>query len=91
MATLLCIPTHQHSMNVLLPAASIASLNRERVAQHAKQHLTLGGGGGGCGRATGATAMVKLGAPAADELGYAKSLKVVEIGGSQVRPQNPKP
>ena len=40
---------------------------------------------GGCGRATGATALVKLGAPGADELGYAKSLKVVEIGGSQVR------
>lgn len=36
-------------------------------------------------RATGATALVKLGAPAPDELGFAKSLKVVEIGGSQAR------
>ncbi len=35
--------------------------------------------------ATGATALVKLGAPAPDELGFAKSLKVVEIGGSQAR------
>lgn len=35
-------------------------------------------------RATGATALVKLGAPAADELGFAKSLRVVEIGGTRV-------
>ncbi|BDA41671.1 T-complex protein 1 subunit theta [Coccomyxa sp. Obi] len=35
-------------------------------------------------RATGATALVKLGAPTADELGYAKSLRVVEIGGTRV-------
>lgn len=37
----------------------------------------------GC-RATGATALVKLGAPSADELGFAKSLKVTEIGGAHV-------
>ena len=37
----------------------------------------------GC-RATGATALVKLGAPSADELGFAKSLKVAEIGGTHV-------
>ena len=35
-------------------------------------------------RATGATALVKLGAPTADELGYAKSLAVQEIGGANV-------
>ncbi|KAK9827683.1 hypothetical protein WJX81_008031 [Elliptochloris bilobata] len=35
-------------------------------------------------RATGATALVKLGAPSADELGFAKSLKVTEIGGAHV-------
>lgn len=35
-------------------------------------------------RATGATALVKLGAPTADELGFAKSLRVVEIGGTNV-------
>ena len=37
----------------------------------------------GC-RATGATALVKLGAPSADELGFAKSLKIAEIGGTHV-------
>lgn len=35
-------------------------------------------------RATGATALVKLGAPQADELGYAKSLALQEIGGTNV-------
>lgn len=35
-------------------------------------------------RATGATALVKLGAPSADELGFAKSLKIAEIGGTNV-------
>ena len=35
-------------------------------------------------RATGATALVKLGAPTADELGYAKSLAVQEIGGANI-------
>ncbi len=38
----------------------------------------------GMRRATGATALVKLGAPSADELGFAKSLKVAEIGGANV-------
>lgn len=37
----------------------------------------------GC-RATGATALVKLGAPQPDELGFAKSLALEEIGGTNV-------
>jgi hypothetical protein len=35
-------------------------------------------------RATGATALARLGAPTADELGYAKALRVSEIGGTTV-------
>ena len=35
-------------------------------------------------RATGATALVSLGAPTADELGFAKSLEVEELGGQMV-------
>ncbi len=35
-------------------------------------------------RATGATALARLGAPSADELGYAKALGVTEIGGTTV-------
>ena len=35
-------------------------------------------------RATGATALARLGAPTADELGYAKALGVTEIGGTTV-------
>ncbi len=35
-------------------------------------------------RATGATALARLGAPTADELGYAKALGVSEIGGTTV-------
>ena len=35
-------------------------------------------------RATGATALVSLGAPSADELGFAKSLAAEEIGGTLV-------
>ena len=37
-----------------------------------------------CCRATGATALVNLGAPTADELGFAKSLEVEEVGGQMV-------
>ena len=35
-------------------------------------------------RATGATALVKLAAPQPDELGFAKSLALEEIGGTNV-------
>ena len=35
-------------------------------------------------RATGATALARLGAPTADELGFAKALGVAEIGGTTV-------
>ena len=35
-------------------------------------------------RATGATALVKLGAPQSDELGYAESLSTEDIGGTRV-------
>ena len=35
-------------------------------------------------RATGASALARLGAPTADELGYAKALRVSEIGGTTV-------
>jgi len=35
-------------------------------------------------RATGATALARLGAPSADELGFAKALGVTEIGGTTV-------
>lgn len=38
----------------------------------------------GCCRATGATALVKLAAPQPDELGFAKSLALEEIGGTNV-------
>lgn len=37
-----------------------------------------------CCRATGATALVKLAAPQPDELGFAKSLALEEIGGTNV-------
>ena len=37
-----------------------------------------------CCRATGATALARLGAPTADELGFAKALGVAEIGGTTV-------
>ncbi len=35
-------------------------------------------------RAVGATALAKLGAPTPEELGFAKSLRVEEIGGTHV-------